>query len=463
MSHPGDKGAKMAEHRPAAQPAARETAAVDDRRHLDEGVLHDYALAAVPEFKRRGPYQMVTVWMGWAISISAFLVGGAIGAGTTFGEGISAIVLGNVVLAIIGGLIGLIGYRTGLTTYLVSRILFGVRGSIVPSIILGVLAMGFIGVLMDAFGGAITALVPVLNWTVVVLLFAVLVTLTALFGFKGLAVLSSVAAPAMFLLAALGLWRIGASEGGFATVFAATPDEPIGFTAAIAAVVAVWITGAALACDIGRYARHSRHIVIGAVFGYVAGAGFFETAATMSAMEVGNANFVDVMSGLGLLLPAAIVLALALWTTTDNNLYSASLAFTNASQTVDRTVPKWVWVLVSVAIAIGTAFLGFAQQFLSWLQIIATVTPPFAGILITHFWVLGGIKRPVEHQLEDLPGVRVEALAAWLLASLFNYYVQFFIPPITGLVVGGALYAVFSLVMQRIRAEGRTVADTPRG
>lgn len=428
-----------------------------------EGVLHDYALAAVPAERRRGPYQMITVWMGWCVSISAFLVGGAIGAGTTFGEGISAIVLGNVILAVVGGLIGLVGYRTGLTTYLVSRILFGVRGSVVPSVILGVLAMGFIGVLMDAFGGAITALVPGLNWTAVVLLFALVVTLTALFGFRGLAALSAFAAPAMFVLAALGLWRIGATEEGFATVFAAVPGEPIGFQAAVAAVVAVWITGASLAADIGRYARRTGHIALGAVAGYVLGAGFFEAAATMSAMEVGNPNFVDVMSGLGLLLPAAVVLALALWTTTDNNLYSASLAFTNASNTAGGTVPKWVWVLISTAIATGTAFLGFAQEFLRWLEIIATVTPPFAGILIAHFWVLGGIRRPVERQLEALPVVRYEALAAWLLASLFAYYTDIFIAPLTGLVVGGLLYIIFTLAAQRLGPQRRAVADAAAG
>ncbi|CAN5902977.1 cytosine permease [soil metagenome] len=425
-----------------------------------EGVLHDYALAAVPIDNRRGVYQMTAVWMGWCISISAFLVGGAIGAGTTFGEGMAAIVLGNVALALVGGLVGYVGYRTGLTTYLVSHILFGVRGSIVPSVILGVLAMGFIGVLMDAFGGAITALVPGLNWTAVVLLFALLVTVTAIFGFRGLAALSSVAVPAMFLLAALGLIRIATSEGGFSTVLAAAPEEPIGFRAAVAAVIAVWITGAALACDIGRYARNSKLIVIGAVAGYVLGAGFFETAATLTAMEVGDPNFVVVMSGLGLLLPAAIVLALALWTTTDNNLYSASLAFTNASDTVGRTVPKWVWVLVSIAIATGTAFLGFAQEFLSWLQIIATVTPPFAGILIAHFFAMGGIRQPVDRQLEALPAVRVEALAAWLLASLFNYYTDVFIAPLTGVIVGGVLYVAFSFIARKLGSDDRAASGT---
>lgn len=427
--------------------AGRDAAAARGGEALD-----DYALAAVPADKRRGAYQMITVWVGWAISISAFLVGGVVGAGTTFEEGMTAIVVGNAILAVIGGLIGIIGYRTGLTTYLLSRIVFGSRGSVVPSIILGVLAMGFIGVLMDAFGNAMTALVPAIPWTVVVLLFALAITVTAIFGFKGLAALSSVAAPAMLLLALLGLFRIGSAEGGFGAVFAAEPAQPIGFQVAVTAVIATWITGAALASDIGRYARRAPHIFLGAFCGYVLGAGFFEVSATMSAMQVGEANFVGVMSGLGLLLPAVVVLALALWTTTDNNLYSASLAFTNASKISGFAIRKPVWTLVSVAIAIGTAFLGLAQEFLRFLQIIATVTPPFAGILIAHFWVLGGIRREAGTLLEGLPGVRVEALVAWAVASVTMYLTDLFITPVTGVVLGGLLYTVLALIGDRTRA-----------
>jgi cytosine permease len=439
------------------EPIHRTTAAESDTRI---SLQHDYALDPVPTDRRRGLYSLVAVWVGWAISVSSFLVGGAVGAGTTFGSGLTAILLGNAVLAVIGGAIGYIGYRTGLTTYLASRILFGVRGSAVPSIVLGVLAMGFIGVLMDAFGTAMQGLVTGVPWTVWIILFAVAVTATAVFGFKGLAVLSVFTAPLMLVFALYSLIRIGGDEGGFAAAVDAVPATPIGFDAAVTAVIATWITGAALAGDIGRYARRPLHIAVGAVCGYVLGAGFFETTAMISSSAVGNPNFVVVMTQLGLLLPAAVILALALWTTTDNNLYSSSLAFTNASTVLGRTVNKKVWVFVGIGIALATAFGGFAANFLSFLSIIGTVTPPFAGILIAHFYVLGGLRTPAATSLAAAPVVRWSALAAWAVTSVAMYFWQPPLKPLVGLVLGGALYLVVTLVADRDESRGRAVDAT---
>jgi cytosine permease len=416
---------------------------------------HDYALDPVPTDRRRGLYSLVAVWVGWAISVSSFLVGGAVGAGTTFGVGLTAILVGNVILALIGGAIGYIGYRTGLTTYLASRIIFGVRGSAVPSIVLGILAMGFIGVLMDAFGTAMVGLVPDVPWTVWVILFAVAVTITAVFGFKGLAVLSVVAAPLMVAFALYSLFRIGGDDGGFSAAVEAVPAAPIGFDVAVTAVIATWITGAALAGDIGRYARRPSHVAIGAVCGYVLGAGFFEIVAMISSSAVGNPNFVVVMTQLGLLVPASVILALALWTTTDNNLYSSSLAFTNASKVLGRTVNKKIWVFVGIGIALITAFGGFAGDFLSFLSIIGTVTPPFAGILLAHFFVLGGLRTPAGSLLAAAPVVRWSALVAWVITSVTMYYWAPPLKPVVGLVLCAVLYVVAELVAGRAQSRGR--------
>lgn len=425
-------------------------------RHIDgvsetqTDLQHDYALDPVPFERRRGGYAQVAVWMGWVISTSSLLVGGTVGAGTTFSVGLTAIILGNGLLAVIGGLIGYVGYRTGLTTYLASRLLFGARGSVVPSIVLGVLAMGFIGVLMDAFGTAMNALVPAVPWTVFVIVFAIAITLTAIFGFRGLAVLSAVAVPAIALFAIVSIVRIGGGEGGFGTAVNAVPETPIGFSAAMTAVIATWITGAALVSDVGRYAKRPLHIFLGALAGYVLGAGTFEATAMLSASAVGNANFVIVMSQLGLLVPAALILALTLWTTTDNNLYSASLAFTNANKMVGRTVSKRVWVLVSVAIATITAFGGFAADFVAFLGIIATVTPPFAGIFIAHFYVLGHLRRHTEAQLAGTPAVRWSPLIAWAVASASVYLTDLTLEPIVGLLLGGALYSALALIARHV-------------
>jgi cytosine permease len=419
---------------------------------------HDYALDPVPVDRRRSLYSLVAVWVGWAISVSSFLVGGAVGAGTTFGTGLTAILVGNAVLALIGGAIGYIGYRTGLTTYLASRIIFGVRGSAVPSIVLGILAMGFIGVLMDAFGTAMVGLVPDIPWTVWIILFAVAVTITAVFGFKGLAVLSVVAAPLMLVFALYSLFRIGGDDGGFSAAVDAVPATPIGFDVAVTAVIATWITGAALAGDIGRYARRPSHVALGAVAGYVLGAGFFEATAMISSSAVGNPNFVIVMTQLGLLVPASIILALALWTTTDNNLYSSSLAFTNASKVLGRTVNKKIWVFVGIGIALITAFGGFAGNFLEFLSIIGTVTPPFAGILLAHFFLLGGLRTPAGSLLAAAPVVRWSALVAWVVTSVTMYYWAPPLKPLVGLVLCAALYVIAERVAGRTQGRGRVDA-----
>lgn len=443
--------------RDAATKDTRPTASGDtSEKQVD--LQHDFALESVPQARRRGGYALVAVWVGWAISTSSLLVGGTVGAGTTFGSGLTAIILGNAILAVIAALVGYVGYRTGLTTYLAARLLFGTRGSIVPSVVLGVLAMGFIGVLMDAFGTAMNQLVPQVSWTIWVIAFAVAITVTAIFGFRGLAVLSVVAAPAMVLFGVAAILRIGGSDGGFATATSAIPAEPIGFSAALTAVIATWITGASLVSDVGRYARRPSHIVLGAVCGYVLGAGSFEATAMLSASAVGNGNFVVVMSQLGLLVPAAIILALTLWTTTDNNLYSASLAFTNASTVAGRTVNKKIWVLVSVAIALITAAGGFAADFGAFLGIVATVTPPFAGIFIAHFYLLGHLRDHREDWASALAPVRWSALVAWAAASGVMYLADVPLAPVAGLVLGGGLYGVLAAVAGRRRSRS---ASTP--
>ncbi|MFA9430746.1 cytosine permease [Egicoccus sp. AB-alg2] len=409
-----------------------------------EAFLHDHALEAVPISQRRSTFQLVAVAFGWAISVSGFLVGGTLGGGLRFGEGVAAILLGNGLLVVVASLIGLIGYRTGMTSYLIARSVFGRVGSIVVSLVLGILAMGFIGVLLDAFGNAFTALVPGIPWTAVVLLFAVAVLSTAMFGFTGLSWISRFAAPALVLLSIMGLVTLARSEGGFGTAINAVPETPISFGVGMTAVFATWITGAALTSDIARYAKRGRDVVLATFCGYVLGAGFFEFVAMISSNEAGTPDFVAAMSALGLLLPAVVVLVLALWTTTDNNLYSASLAFTHASELLGKTVAKPVWVVLSTAIAVGVAFLGFASNFLSFLQIIGIVTPPFAGVVITHFWVLGHIRRPAATL--DVPPLRWEAIVAWIGTSVFAYFVDLPVEPVAALVIAGVVYAVLSLV-----------------
>jgi cytosine permease len=167
-------------------------------------------------------------------------------------------------------------------------------------------------------------------------------------------------------------------------------------------------------------------------------------------MKVGNSNFVVVMQGLGLLAPAAVLLFLALWNTADNNIYSASLAFTSVSNLLKVKISKPVWTVVAVAIAVGIAFLGVADQFGRFLSVIGVVVPPFAGLLIAHFWV---VQRRTEEALRNLPAVRWEAVVCWIAAALLAYYGDFLlVNAIEGLVAGFVLYTIAGLALKKVKA-----------
>ncbi|WP_326830294.1 cytosine permease [Streptosporangium sp. NBC_01810] len=276
---------------------------------------------------------------------------------------------------------------------------------------------------------------------------------------------SAIAVPIEVAIALLALFKIGGGDGGFAEVVTQQPAVPIGFAVAVGAVISTWVTGAALVGDVTRFASRGRDVIISCFVGFVVGAGVFETIATISAMSVGNSNFVLVMQGLGLLAPAAVMLVLALWNTADNNLYSASLAFTNASNTLGLRVGKPVWTMISIVIAVLVAFAGLAAQFLVFLNVIAVVAPPFAGVLIAHFWILAR-RRTGDQLLESAPTVRIEALAAWVVAAVLAKYTDVLLTDaIEGLVYGFVCYAVLGWAVAALRRSTQVavVADAREG
>lgn len=408
-------------------------------------LTHDYTLSEVPAEKRRSLVQTSSVWVGWCISLSAFLAGGIIGGGTTASTGLLAVLMGNLLLVIVASFIGLIGFKTGLTTYSISRIVFGRKGSVVTSLLIGILAMGFIGALLKSFGTAFNALIPAVPAWLAIVLFTCCVTLTAIYGYKGLVFISRIAAPALWIFLAIGLLFTFKDAGSVGAVFSKQPAEPIPFSTAMNAAIAVWITGATMVCDITRYAKKASHVVIGALVGYIGGAAVFEGASVLTAIGVGNPDVVNVMSSLGLLIPGVLILGLALWTTTDNNIYSSSLAFANFGEVVKLNISKTVWVLIAAAIALITALSGLVDQFINVLNFIGAFLPPFAGILITHFWILNRGKS--KHEVRG--NVRYSAFISWIIAILLAHFLTFGTPAFIGLVSAIVVYWILGKVMDK--------------
>ena len=386
--------------------------------------------------ERRSFTSVGFVWVGWCISVSAFLTGGNIAKGSSFSQTVFSILLANLILAVIGTLCGLVGYRTGLTTYSAMKMIFGRKGSTIVNVVNGISLMSFIGVLMASFATYLKQLYPSFPSTLALILFACCITLSSINGMKGLSILSNIAAPLLWALLALCLVLTLVNHGGFAPVLAWVPEQgnEISFMAAMSLAIATWVGGAGKTADLTRFSKKKSHIVGGAILGYIAGSGLFELIAAICAISSGESNIVIVMARFGLIIPAVIILTLALWTTTDNNIYSASLAFGDMSEILGLKIPRKVWVVVNVLIALVVSMTGVASDFSSFLSFFGTIAGPFAGIMIAHFYLVcrPGTKKYFVPENFSVPG-----FVGWILSFALSNVLHFntFYAVISGIVI----------------------------
>lgn len=406
-----------------------------------QGLLEDYALKPVPAQQRKSLYANLTTWSGWVISISAFLVGGQVGKGLSVGRGFAAIILGNLFLALVAGFIGNIGARTGLSTTVAARMVFGKKGSVLISLLLGIIAMLFIGVLLGGFGQVMTALFPWLPAWAAILVFTVLCTSSAIFGYRGLALLSMFAVPALWVLAIIAVLRGSAQVGGLAAVMDIVPKEQMSFWLATTLAIGTWITGASLSCDVARYCKSSRDVFLSSVISFIFGAGLFESASLIVSLATGSGDLGIVFAKLGMLTFAVLTIGLALWTTTDNNIYSSALAFTNLGNLIGFQFPKWGWTLIAAGIALVGAAFNLVNVFRPWLVFLTVTMTPFAGVMLGHYYLTGFINKPYQEMLHHTSaGFRWIAFAAWVVGILVVKYYTKGLPAVQGMIASAVVY-----------------------
>ena len=75
--------------------------------------------------------------LGLTFFSASMWTGGTLGTGLSYHDFFLAVLIGNLLLGIYTSFLGYIGAKTGLTTHLLARFSFGVKGSWLPSLLLG--------------------------------------------------------------------------------------------------------------------------------------------------------------------------------------------------------------------------------------------------------------------------------------------------------------------------------------
>jgi len=397
---------------------------------------NDYPLSEVPDDARKPYVSLALLLLGFTFFTATMFAGGQLGAAFAFEELLALILVGNLLLGVYAAVIAWIAARSGLSTALMARFALGERGSALSDLLLGITQVGWY-----AWGVATIAkvLVSTLDlspgWTLpLMVLFGFGFCLTAFVGYRGLALLSNVAVPAMAVLIAISMviaWRDG---GGWQGLASRSPTESLGWAAGITIIFGTFVSGATQASNWSRFARSPRQAVSATLLAFFIGNGLMVLIGAIGAFVYAQPDIVEVLILQGLTAVGLAMLFLNLWTTQDNTIYNFAAAGCNLLRTRQRG-----WVTLGGA-AIGTllAIAGMDALLVPFLIALGTCIPPLGGVIIADylFQRRGRYPRLAENELAafHLPG-----LAAYALATLCAWFAPW-APPLVGIALALILY-----------------------
>ena len=385
----------------------------------------DYARMPVPEEKRRSWIGSGVVFVGCAISLSAFLLGGTLAMGLSLTNTIIAVMAGSGILSLMTCVCAKVALHTHLSTSMICKFTFGVRGAALVGLIYAIVAWGWFGVQVGLFGDTISSMYTLMTGgtfsaaaiKVIMVLGGVLMTSSAIFGYKSIEKLSILAIPLISILMLASLYLVLRGETYADLDMPALINTPMSIGVGISSVIGAFAAGAVGSPDILRYAKNFKDTVKATVLGMMIGFGITIIIAAVCAKATGEANIVNIMIGLGWGVLAMIVLILAQWTSNDNNIYSASLGFS----VVFDNMPKYQLAILTGVVGTVFAVCGISNALIPFFSMLGIFTPPIGGCYVADYYMNN---RYYDFEnLVNVPKIRKETVIAYFCAVGFGFLV----------------------------------------
>lgn len=384
---------------------------------------------------RQSFWQVLVVMVGFTFFTPSMTAGGNLGLGLTLSNFIIAVVLGNLFLSFYTGFLAHIGQTTGMNLDLLARKSFGDKGSYVPSLLIGLTQMGWLGVGVAMFAIPVSNLYGI-NTYLLVLLVGTAFTITSIFGIKALAFFGSIAVP---LIAILGFYSMGISAeaaGGFMNIFPETPAQPMTMAAALSIVIGNFVSGGTSTPNFTRFAKTSKIAVVATVIAFFAGNILMFVFGATGAAVFGKADIFDVLIMQGLAIPAILSLGLNIWSTSNNGLYTSGLSLSNVTK-------KPVKLTTAAAGIVGTLLaLVMYDHFIAYLSLLGSMIPPVGAVIIIHYYFNKDSYKEVGNNTEwDM-----KAIISVAIGIAVGLIVKVGITPINSLIATSVIYTVMELV-----------------
>jgi len=404
----------------------------------------DFSLEAVPQANRNGFWKMLAVMLGLTFFSASMTSGGTLGLGLTFSEFMFIVLAGNLILGAYTGALAYIAAKTGLSTHLLTRYAFGVKGSYLSSFLLASTQIGWFGVGVAMFAVPVHRVTGI-DTTILIIIMGALMTVTAIFGMKALAILSFIAVPLIAMLGSFSMVKATETLGGMEGLMSYQPTEAIGLATALTICIGSFISAGTLTPDFARFAKTKRSSVITTLIAFFLGNSLMFLFGAIGAIATGFADISEVMFLQKLILPAILVLGLNIWTTNDNALYASGLGFSNITKIAKKKVVVFNGILGTIAA------MWLYNHFVGWLSILGAALPPIGAIILADYFI---VRRGNYKEFKDMKFKQVNwvAILAWGTGVMAANLVRG-IPPINGLLGAAVTFVIVSKLVAQLEAK----------
>ena len=419
----------------------------------------DNPVTALSEHQRRNAGPLLALAFGWGFLVTGLFTGGLLGNGLPFWPDIVlASFLGNLVNFIIGAFVGYIGYKTACNSGILYRYVYGNAGAYIPVVFISILLIGWQGIVVGAFGATwTTALHPELpvseifsstTFYIAAVFAGILYTATTYFGVKGL---EKVSIPSVAVLVFVGLYAIylNIQQAGGLSNFQALSAElaaknPLTMVQAINLVIGSWIVGAVVMPEYTRFAKKTWVAISIPFIVLIFAQWFLQIVGALGGIVSGDFMFTTYLMDQGIIIAwiGIIGMSLALWTTGDANLY---LPVIQTSSIFKR--PQHVTTVICGTL--GTILgLGLYQNFMEWINLLASIVPPLIGPVIVEYYFVNREKFHTGH-LENISKWNPAAFIAYTLGAASTFYSpDWGTPSLIGLLVSMLVYLILRMSLK---------------
>ena len=419
----------------------------------------DNPVTALSEQQRRNAGPLLALAFGWGFLVTGLFTGGLLGNGLPFWPDIVlASFLGNLVNFIIGAFVGYIGYKTACNSGILYRYVYGNAGAYIPVVFISILLIGWQGIVVGAFGATwTTALHPELpvseifsstTFYIAAIFAGILYTATTYFGVKGL---EKVSIPSVSVLVFVGLYAIYLNiqqAGGLSTFQALSAElaakNPLTMVQAINLVIGSWIVGAVVMPEYTRFAKKTWVAIAIPFIVLIFAQWFLQIVGALGGIVSGDFMFTTYLMDQGMIIAwvGIIGMSLALWTTGDANLYLPVIQTSNIFKR-----PQHVTTVICGTL--GTILgLGLYQNFMEWINLLASIVPPLIGPVIVEYYFVNREKFHTGH-LDNISKWNPAAFIAYILGAASTFYSpDWGTPSLIGLLVSMLVYLILRMSLK---------------